>query len=117
MKKLLLLLIIPLLFACNSNKEKNSFVGIWTEKVSYSGNAMDMNNTYTLFSNGSYSIDTTIDDTDLKSLITGTWEEKNGQICFTEEGGFCSCVDYLWISKNQWEYTDESGESSFLTRQ
>ncbi len=120
MKKLLLLLIIPLLFSCNSKKEKNSFVGIWTEQAIPFGDVdLAMNIKYTLFSNGSYSLYTTMDGMTLKSLITGTWEEKNGQICFSDDDdtAYSWCYDYLWLSINQWEYTTKEGDVGILTRQ
>ena len=127
MKKLLLL-IIPLLFACNSNKEKKSFLGIWKEtKHEDMGEIQEwiMNNEYTLYSDGSYTLYTILEDTrrdtDIRGLITGTWEEKNDQICFSEndgEEGFSGhswCYDYIWISANQWEYKNGK-EIGILTR-
>ena len=112
------------MFSCNENnkKEKNSFIGIWTTQyLEHLPGVTDfiMHQKFTIYSNGSYSIYSIshLQPENKGSLTTGTWEEKNGQICFTEEGGFCWCIDYLWISKNQWEYTDERGESGFLTRQ
>ena len=128
MKKLLILLIIPLLFSCNSNKEKKSFLGIWEEtKYEDMGGIQEwiMNNEYTLYSDGSYIIYSILEDTerdiDRRALSTGTWEEKNDQICFSENNGeegfsgYSWCCDYMWISTNQWEYTNGK-EIGILTR-
>ena len=114
MKKLLLLLIIPLLFSCN--KEKKTFVGVWVHQADESV-VQEM----TFNDDGSYS--SYLRELSVGEVIpdfmqdSGKWEKKNNQICI-----FISippkhrkngpdyleyCYDYKWISSSELEITSD----------